>query len=60
MFGFVYWQTSAYMTRNFDDLIVGELQLIANDPPERQLDHIANRLRDDPRRVRIAGSCSQA
>jgi signal transduction histidine kinase len=55
LFGFVYWQTSAYMTRNFDDLIVGELQLIANDPHERQLEHIENRLRDDPRRVRIAG-----
>jgi signal transduction histidine kinase len=55
LFGFVYWQTSAYMTRNFDDLIVGELQLIASDAPQRQLEHIENRLRDDPRRVRIAG-----
>src|SRR5271170_2379576 len=55
LFGFVYWRTSAYMTSTFDDLITGELHIIAADPPARQLEHIDNRLRDDPRRVRIAG-----
>jgi signal transduction histidine kinase len=55
LFGFVYWQTAAYMTATFDDLITGELHIIAADGPGRLLDHIDNRLRDDPRRVRLAG-----
>ena len=54
LFGFVYWQASAYMTRNFDDLITGELHIIASESRARQLEHIGNRLRDDPHRVRIA------
>jgi signal transduction histidine kinase len=55
LFGFVYWQTAAYMTATFDDLITGELHIIAADGPSRLLDHIDNRLRDDPRRIRLAG-----
>jgi signal transduction histidine kinase len=55
LFGFVYWQTAAYLTSTFDDLITGELRIITAETPERRLEHIANRLRDDPRRVRIAG-----
>jgi signal transduction histidine kinase len=55
LFGFVYWQTAAYLTSTFDDLITGELRIIAAEPPERRLEHIGNRLRDDPRRVRIVG-----
>jgi signal transduction histidine kinase len=54
LFGFVYWQTAAYLTSTFDDLITGELRIIAAETPERRLEHIDNRLRDDPRRVRIA------
>ena len=55
LFGFVYWQTAAYMTSTFDDLITGELRIFATEPPERQLAHINERLDNDPRRVRIAG-----
>jgi signal transduction histidine kinase len=55
LFGFVYLQTAAYMTSTFDDLIIGELHLIATDPSTRRLEHIDNRLRDDPRRVRLGG-----
>ena len=55
LFGFVYWQTAAFMTSTFDDLIVGELHIIAADAPGRRLEHIDNRLRDDPRRIRLAG-----
>src|ERR1700722_9012904 len=55
LFGFVYLQTAAYMTSSFDDLITGELHLIAADSPANRLQHIDNRLRDDPRRVRLAG-----
>lgn len=54
LFGFVYWQTAAYMTSTFDNLIVGELHIIAADTPQRRLEQIEERLRNDPRRVRIA------
>ncbi|HEY3795873.1 MAG TPA: ATP-binding protein [Bradyrhizobium sp.] len=55
LFGFVYWQTAAYITSSFDALITGELHIIAGEPPERWLPHIKERLDNDPRRVRIAG-----
>ena len=55
LFGFVYWQTAAYITSSFDALITGELRIIAAEPPERWLPHINERLDNDPRRVRIAG-----
>jgi methyl-accepting chemotaxis protein len=55
LFGFVYWQTAAYMTSTFDALLTGELQIIAADSPERRLTQIDNRLHNDPRRVRITG-----
>jgi signal transduction histidine kinase len=54
LFGFVYWQTAAYMTSTFDNLILGELSIIASDTPERRLEQIDERLRNDPRRIRIA------
>ncbi len=54
LFGFVYWQTAAYMTSSFDRLIIGEVSLIAAETPERRVARIDNRLRDDPRRIRIA------
>jgi signal transduction histidine kinase len=54
LFGFVYWQTATYMTSTFDDLLTGELRIIAADSPERRLAQIESRLRNDPRRVRIA------
>jgi signal transduction histidine kinase len=55
LFAFVYWQTAAYMTSSFDDLITGEMQIFAAETPERQLAHVNERLENDPRRVRIAG-----
>src|SRR5229473_2359695 len=55
LFAFVYWRTAAYMTSSIDSLLTGEVSIIAPDTPERLLERIVNRLRDDPRRVRIAG-----
>jgi signal transduction histidine kinase len=55
LFGFVYWQTAAYMTARVDSLITQELRVIAADRPEGRLTHIEDRLRQDPRRIRIAG-----
>jgi signal transduction histidine kinase len=54
LFAFVYWQTAAYMTSSYDNLLTGETRLIAADTPERQLERIDFRLHDDPRRIRIA------
>ena len=54
LFGFVYWQTSAYMTSRVDGLITQELRVIGGDTPERRLTQIEDRLRQDPRRIRIS------
>jgi signal transduction histidine kinase len=55
LFGFVYWQTTTYIMSTFDDVITGELSIIATETPERRLAHINERLDNDPRRVRIVG-----
>jgi signal transduction histidine kinase len=55
LFGFVYWQTAIYMTSRVDGLIKQELRVFAEDSPERRLTAIEDRLRQDPRRIRIAG-----
>ena len=55
LFGFVYWQTAAYMTARIDDVLTNELRLVAADTPEQLLAEIDERLRHDPRRIRIAG-----
>jgi signal transduction histidine kinase len=59
LFGFFYWQTTMYVTANIDSAIVEEAHLIAGDPPAAShqdlLDAIARRLRDDPRRIKLAG-----
>src|ERR1700686_4473033 len=55
LFGFVYWQGAGYMMSSIHPLLTGEVSLIAPDTPERRLELIVNRLRDDPRHIRIAG-----
>src|SRR4029077_9986437 len=55
LFGFVYWQAPPYMRSSFDRLLAGEVGIIAPDTPQRRLELIVNRLRDDPRHIRIAG-----
>ncbi len=37
LFGFVYWQTAAYMTATVDDLIFAELNILTTDTPDRRL-----------------------
>ena len=44
LFGFVYWQTAAYMTARVDGILVGESDMIAGDAPERRLKAIHERL----------------
>jgi signal transduction histidine kinase len=55
LFGFVYWQTAVYMRSNIDRLIFAELSTLAADDPHHRINQIGERLRNDPRRVRIVG-----
>jgi hypothetical protein len=42
------------MIARIDVAIAEDLRLIAADPPERRLDSIEFRLRQDPRRIKLA------
>jgi signal transduction histidine kinase len=55
LFGFVYWQAAAYMTANIDGLLSESVRIIASEGPEQRLTLIDERLRQDPRRIRVAG-----
>jgi signal transduction histidine kinase len=55
LFGFVYWQTAAYMTAKIDNYILREAEAIAADSPEHWLTAVSERLRQDPRRVKLGG-----
>jgi signal transduction histidine kinase len=55
LFGFVYWQTAAYLLSENDILLTEELRVFAANTPEQRLAEIDDRLRKDPRRVKIAG-----
>ena len=55
MFGFVYWQTAAYVTARVDGTIARDADVMARDAPDRWHEAIEERLRQDPRRIRLAG-----
>src|SRR6202040_2655185 len=55
LFGFVYWQTAAYLISENDALLSEELRVFAANTPEQRLAEIDDRLRKDPRRIKIAG-----
>jgi signal transduction histidine kinase len=55
LFGFVYWQTAAYLMSENDLLIAEELRVFAANTPEQRLAEIDDRLRKDPRRIKVAG-----
>ncbi len=55
LFGFVYWQTSAYVMSDYDVLLAEELRVFAANTPEQRLAEIDDRLRKDPRRIKVAG-----
>jgi signal transduction histidine kinase len=52
---FIYWEAAAYLLAKTDAALTEECLAIAGDTPDRQLDAIDDRLRQDPRRVRLAG-----
>src|SRR5712691_1170589 len=55
LFGFVYWQTAAYLISEADTVLTEELRVFAANTPEQRLAEIDDRLRKDPRRIKIAG-----
>ena len=55
MFVFVYWQTSVYMTAKVDQLISDHAEALAGATPEQQPQVVNDYLREDPRRVKLAG-----
>src|ERR1700731_479218 len=54
LFGFIYWKIDDYLTARSDRVITVELESIASLPPERRLDAIDEKLRQDPRMVQLA------
>ena len=52
LFGFIYWKIDDYLTARSDRVITAQLEGIAALPPERRLEAIDERLRQDP------GACS--
>jgi signal transduction histidine kinase len=55
LFGFVYWQTASYMTRNIDAVLTEEARLDDGTVREEVLTFIADHLLEDPRRIKLAG-----
>src|SRR5258707_8104874 len=54
LFGFIYWQIDAYLTARSDRVITLELEGISGLSPERRLQAMDERLRQDPRGVQLA------
>jgi signal transduction histidine kinase len=54
LFGFIYWKIDDYLTARSDRVIAVELDGMAGLSPERRLEAIDEKLRQDPRRVQLA------
>src|ERR1700737_4793939 len=54
LFGFIYWKIDDYLTARSDRVITVEVDGIAGLSPERRLQAIDERLRQDPRGVQLA------
>ena len=54
LFGFIYWKIDDYLTARSDRVITVELDGIAGLSPERRLEAIDEKLRQDPRGVQVA------
>jgi signal transduction histidine kinase len=55
LFGFVYWRTAVYVMSENDVLLTEELRVFAANTPEQRLAEIDDRLRKDPRHIKVAG-----
>src|SRR5258707_1588695 len=54
LFGFVYWQTAAYVMSESDVFLANELSVFAANTAEQRLAEIDDRLRKDPRHIEVA------
>jgi signal transduction histidine kinase len=54
LFGFIYWQIDDYLTARSDRVITFEIEGISGLSPERRLQAIDEKLRQDPRGVQLA------
>ena len=54
LFGFIYWRIDDYLTARSDRVVTVELETFAGLSPERRLEAIDERLRQDPRGVQLA------
>jgi signal transduction histidine kinase len=54
LFGFIYWKIDDYLTVRSDRVITAQMDGIAGLSPERRLEAIEERLRQDPRGVQLA------
>jgi len=55
LFGFIYWKLDNYLVARSDRVITAQMSGIADLSPERRMQAIAERLRQDPRGVQLAG-----
>lgn len=55
LFGFIYWKTGRYLTTRSDHVIISQMDVFTTLSPERRLDAINERLKQDPRRVQLVG-----
>jgi signal transduction histidine kinase len=55
LFGFVFWQTATYVTGNIDTTIAADAHLDRGATRQQALDFVTEHLREDPRRVKLAG-----
>jgi signal transduction histidine kinase len=54
LFGFIYWKIDDYLTARSDRVITAQMDRIAGLSPDRRLEAIDERLRQDPRGVQLA------
>jgi signal transduction histidine kinase len=54
LFGFVYWQIDGYLIARSDRVVTSHIDVIGSLSPERRLEAIEERLRQDPRGVQLA------
>src|SRR5262245_46796463 len=55
LFGFIYWQTAAYLKARVDTVMTQDMAALAADAPDKRLAALSARLAQDPRRIRLAG-----
>jgi signal transduction histidine kinase len=55
LLAFIYTRTSAFITTNADALLLEELRVFVDNPQSQRLAEIEDRLRKDPRHIKVAG-----